>query len=289
MNPEPSLLLRSAPKRADLAPRQSGLDQVFGRYLLYHEIPCSPPDRCYHAFAMGIEGYEKPLFLRTFPAALLTAELIESMKRQVVISVPGVEEIYDLGRHEEQGYLCSDLLNGASLAQLGEALPARGQRLSFGLALAIYREARAHLAALHERGLAHGQLRPTLIRLSPGFRAAVFLCRGLCLHETPHDSDTRDEDIFGLATHVFGLAAGELGQRVTGLLADRDPAGFAVLCDLIVAAEPRLEEVAVEILWPESGQAAPAAADRVLATCVTPDEIQALWELVAECAAGGGA
>jgi len=283
-----SFLRRSAPPRQELAAHSgrratAWAGRPLGRYWLSRPIPSGPPDRCYHGLALGVAGFEKPLFIRVFARALLDDFELEPFRRVALAAREGIEVLYDLGEAEDEGracgYLVSQLLEGASLAELDAALAARGERLSLALGLAIFAEARAQLAALHEAGLVHGRLEPGKVRVGPGWRSAVSLCHGLRL--APR-AGTPTDDVLALGRAVLPLAAGRDRERVAGLLTGPDPRGFAIVADLIAEREPRLSEAAVELLWPEGGLPAPAAADRVLAACVTPAELRALWRLVAE-------
>jgi hypothetical protein len=280
----PPLLMSARAFRApDLRRRTTALGR-FGQYELVAQVPSGPPDRCYQAFsALPLDDEDRPIFLRVFDRTLLTESAVRELKALAAISASGVEPLLDFGAFEWAGYVESGLCPGASLAEITRVLEERREHLSWGQALAVFAEARTHLAAIHAAGVAHGGLGPKQVRIGLGLHACVHLCHGLHLEPRPGSAE---RDVMALGRAVLPLAAPP-DQRalVSGLLDGADPSGFAVLADLIQQSEPRLAEVVVELLWPEADLDAPAAADRVLAACVTPPEIDALWSLVDEASA----
>ncbi len=283
-----TLLRRLAPahRRPRPLPIEFEAARRLGRFCLLRDIESGPPDQCYMGWHFHSDFW---MFFRAFDPGLLDARAIEGVRlAEAIRGVRGIETFFwaDIGEVDgaERAFLASLYEYGANVSDLERQLDRRTDQLSWGIALAIFAEARGYMRALHDAGLCHGALGPKQIRLSLSRDdTAVTVCLGRPL---ARGRASPLEDRLALGRAILPLAAQQGERELVGrMLSTSDPNGFAVLSDFIQERAPDVAEVAVELLWREAGLDAPDAVDRVLAACVNPAEIRDLWSRVCEVAA----
>jgi TolB-like protein/Tfp pilus assembly protein PilF/predicted Ser/Thr protein kinase len=144
---------------------------------------------------------------------VLPAEFVEDAARLrrfrrearllAAVSHPGIATIYEIGEHGEQTFLVMELVTGRTLA---EAI--RGGGLPPGELLSLARSLTAAVAAAHERGITHRDLKPTNVMLTPddGVRVLDF---GLA-RESIAESAPEAETLSGQELTDRGSALGTL-------------------------------------------------------------------------------
>ncbi len=135
---------------------------------------------------------------------------------------PAVVQVFDVGEAGGQPYLVMEYIEGETVeARLRE----RGGRLDLAEALALLEQIALGLQAVHEAGLAHGDLQPTNVLVGADHRARVvdfglaFLSGGTAHYMAPElqdpSSPSRDvrarqrADLYALGVVAYELLVGE--------------------------------------------------------------------------------
>jgi len=273
--------------------RSSGLTYPpVGRFDLIERISEGPEDACHYALLnnsrAGIGEWGQPLFLRTFDRAVIDDHLVEELKRRALVSERGIEQIFELGADGATAFVVSELVEGASLAQLRAALDARQRLLSWPVTLALLCDAAVRLQGLHTHDIGAGSaLTASRVRLS--IRGMIYLCHGGPVdlpHGAPPDPPT------DLLRHVLPLALppndrGELENLLTG----PDPRGVAVAADRLLERRPDLDpELLLPVLrahLPDLELPGPRPtreeARALVARHLDPAAAREVWDLVLAC------
>ncbi len=262
--------------RRGLYDRQAG--EPWGRYLLLARIPAGPGDECFVATPDSATGFMQPVFLRRFPRARLDDAWIAGFKRRALINHLGIEQVFELGRHEQHGFVVGQLVEGAGLDHFDAALRQRGERLPWRVALAILHDALERLAHLHEVGVVHDDVTPARLRLA--LAGGLYLCHGLPEATEPAWAHAVCE----LARPILRLAATEEERALLDELLRDDAGGgaLAVASDALVLRHPELDPVLPALLLPALERAPLAAGRAMLAEDLPAHGFHRMWELVAE-------
>lgn len=295
------LLPLGAPSYEELAahqPRRLGEGDDLGErcsgYRLCGRLPAGPGDECFVAVRDGPAGFTRLVFLRRFPHALLREPLIAAVKRRAEVNHHGVEQLYELGREGQHGYLVSELVEGLGVDELDAALAARGARLPWPVALAIFHDAAERITHLRDAELIPAGVTPARLRLS--LTGSLYLCHGPPEAESP----ALARALCDVARPILGLAAtpeerellGELlggaGAAVSEVApADVQEDALAVASDALVLRHPELDPVLPALLL-SALPGAPGAPGRVTSMLLAELpylSIHRLWQLVAEALA----
>jgi hypothetical protein len=291
------LLPLSAPSYEELAAYRRHVDfndphaESFGRYRLHARIPAGPGDECFVAIQDGPAGFVRPAFLRRFPAARLREGLTAAVKRRAHVDHPGIEQLYELARHEEHGLIVSQLVEGIGLGELDAALRRRGERVPWPAALAMLHDALVRAVHLRAAGAVHGDLTPSRLRLS--FTGCLYLCFGL-----PTAEPVSWARMLGDVAHpILCLAATEaeralLDELILGDGGDGGSGGdgdaLGVASDALVQRHPELDP-ALPALLLSALRGAPAMGDaaEMILEGRPQHAMHRLWRLVAETLAAG--
>ena len=207
----------------------------------------------------------------------------QEAKAVALLNHPGILQIYDTGLHEGMPYLVMELLEGETLRERTEGRP-----LSLRKALDLGQQIVRGLAAAHEKGLTHRDLKPDNIFITRDDRTKI-LDFGLAKLRSPLPSDSQ-ATLAGpgaiLETKV-GMLVGTVGymspEQVNGLPADPRSDIFAfgvILWEMVTGHRPFVGDSAVEVMHailkadpPElpSGLQVPPAFQRTLQRCLEKD------------------
>jgi hypothetical protein len=289
------LLAPFAPTYEELHELRPNWDRYYGgelevpilanRYKLVQPIPCVHPEgeECFRALPHGVAGFIKPCFVRLFPAERLQPSLIDAVRVRGALTERGLEQIYDLGKEGDRGFLVTELVEGAGIDRLARALHGQDRALSWPVTLALLCDAGQRLDALHTAGLLHGCLTPARVHLS--LRGMVYLCHGL------PGSEGETPDHCALTRCVLPLACPGERQLVEKLLETTDDRALAVLCDQLLERYPKLADLLLPCLLcrcpdpdvlGDRTYTVQQAREAVVAH-LDPAEARALWRLVLEC------
>jgi hypothetical protein len=282
------LLPLGAPSYEELAARQhqhrrlghdDELDEQCGAYRLRARIPAGPGDECFVAVRDGLAGFTRLVFLRRFPRDRLGSALTAAVQRRAEINHHGVEQLFELGAHGRYGYLVSELVEGLGVDHLEDALRARGERLPWPIALALFHDACERVTHLYAAGVVPGDVTPARLRL--GLTGSLYLCHGL-----PAAEPAWGRALCDVARPLLRLAAAEEERGlIDELLGDADGEGaLAVASDALVLRHPELDPLLPALLL-SALEGAPLAMGRVTSMILADLPylaIHRLWELVAE-------
>jgi hypothetical protein len=276
----PDIVSLGKPSRFDLPSRQPWpLTEVFARYELLERLPSSSDDECYWARLRGPAGFERLVFLRRVPEHRFDTVIVDGIKQQAMVSMTGIAQVFELGRHAGWGFIVSEIVVGASIAALARS----GQRISWLVALATVFDACGRLAGVFERygTLVDLALSPARIILSTG--GVITLCPGLPAAPPP----PWHRIVCDIIHPILGLAADHDTERarLRALLTDDDPEAVWVACDALVERHPELDPVLPLVFLSLAGRVARDEAHAALVARVPVDELRALWHLVVDVAA----
>ncbi|MAQ17128.1 MAG: hypothetical protein CMN30_20340 [Sandaracinus sp.] len=130
---------------------------------------------------------------------------------------PSLVTVYGLGHHEGIDFIVMERIFGVSLAERLEERRSRGRQLELSAALEVLTAIAAGLAVVHRSGLAHRDVKPENVMLTPDGRV-VLMDFGLVLPE--YDSTLR------------GFVAGSPPYMAPETLADRVGMGGGQLVDV---------------------------------------------------------
>ncbi|WNG44290.1 tetratricopeptide repeat protein [Archangium minus] len=211
---------------------QSGSERLFvGRYKLLRSIALVGRDETFEALDVQ---REQRVTLKIVRSGAMDAQVLERVERELhrarEVVNPHVQRILDVGRHAEDTsgvelpFLTTELLEGESLEQrLSQQGPLTPQE-----ALPLARQMCEGLAALHDAGLVHGDLRSARVMLVPareGTRAvlAAPLCVGhagtppatasyLAPEQRKGAAPSTATDLYALGLVLLELLAGALSS-----------------------------------------------------------------------------
>ena len=158
------------------------MKQAIGPYTIVREIGRG---------GMGVvyEGWDERLsravaiktILRTADPGM-RERFVREARAAAAVSHPNICQLFDIGEHDGEPFLCMELLDGQSLAERlnGGALDV-GEATSIGLAIL------SALSALHRRAIVHRDLKPTNVFLSG--HGVKLLDFGLARSEAPALAD----------------------------------------------------------------------------------------------------
>ncbi len=223
--------------------------------------------------------------VKVLPAAFARdAERLARFQREArviaALSHPNILAVYDVGAHEGLHYLVSELVEGASLrARLTEApLPAR-KAVEYAVQIG------QGLAAAHEKGVIHRDLKPDNLFLSKDGRVKI-LDLGLAFVE-PAAAAGDDQTSPTAAGMVLGTVGYMSPEQVRGLPVDHRSDIFsfgAVLYEMLTGQRAFRRDTAAETMTsilkeepPElvaGGKPVPPGLDRIVRHCLekNPEE-----------------
>ncbi|MGA8025862.1 MAG: protein kinase [Bryobacteraceae bacterium] len=157
-------------------------------------------------------------------------QVIERFKREAkavaALSNPGILAVFDLGAEQDTTYLVTELLEGQTLRRrlLTGALPWRR-------AIEIGAEIAQALAAAHDKGIIHGDVKPENIFLTRDGRAKI-LDFGVARLKLPATSSDETLPMNTGFESVFGTLAYMSPEQIGGELADTCSDIFSLGCVL---------------------------------------------------------
>jgi hypothetical protein len=116
---------------------------------------------------------------------------------------PGIVTIHDVGRWRQRSYIVMELVDGRRLTEVAA-------RVTLALALSIGRQAAEALAAAHDRGILHRDIKPDNLMLTADGRLKVLDFGVAKLYWNPRGAD---DDVWGVVTQPGGR--GPLGPDLT--------------------------------------------------------------------------
>ena len=260
----------------------------FQRYTLLERLDCEGPEACFHVVVPSVEV---PFFLRIFPRealTLATTHWLHTYAKHCQEAPWGspLEFFHELGIVGDRGFIVSEYIQGASLADLSRR-DATVEPFSWPMALTLFCAGLVAVFALHEGGLVHGRIRPQSIRVT--IEGEVILCCGL-VHRTDERSPTgRERDLVSLGRAVLPLGAGARADQVRELFSAQGRQAFTVLSDLIIEEHPEFTDLVVAVLWPIGGTGDELSHElakvlmRKVAKRIAIEEEHRLLRAVAEC------
>lgn len=279
----PDIVSLGKPSRFELPSRQPWpLSIAFGRYDLLLRIPSGPDDECYWSRIRGPAGFEKIVFVRRFAEDRLDNATIEAIKRQAIVNVSGVSQVFELGRQDGWGFVVGDIIVGASIAALSRA----EGRVPWLVALAIVFDTCSRLLAVYERYREHDlDLALTPARIVLSTTGEVALCMGIpaprraAWHRTLCD----------VIHPILALAAtAEERVMLRELFTDDNPDAVWVASDALVQQHPELDPVLPIVFLALAGRVPRTAAHAALVERVPIEQLRALWHVVVDTAAQRG-
>lgn len=225
------------------APPAERLGQAPPIWRTIGEIENSGPDRCYVAHEHTLMGLS-PIFVRELSVDAISPKTAAILNYWMLVRGPGLANPMRIEREDDRLRVGFSYVPGIDIRQLGP--------ISFPLALALLREARRGLQALHAWGMTHGCLRASRVRV--GLSGRPFLCFGL-----------DPQPITAAAEHAR-LAAIILRQAVDDMplfkvLRAEDQDTLTVAHDRIVEIDPTLAPLAHEALGPVTAELAKESPD----------------------------
>jgi serine/threonine protein kinase/Tol biopolymer transport system component len=206
----------------------------------------------------------------------------QEARAAAALNHPNILAVYDVGTHESQPYLVTELLEGSTVRDVlaGGALPA-------SKAVDIARQLASGLAAAHAKGIVHRDIKPENLFLTPDGRLKIldFGLAKLREHADGGASLTRSPSATE-AGAVIGTANYMSPEQVRGLPADTRSDLFSVgvlLFEMLSGARPFTGDSTVETMsailkkdppdLPASTERQPALA-RIVTHCLekNPDE-----------------
>lgn len=211
-----------------------GADGAFdGRYRL---------ERCLGEGAMGVVyrateiALERSVAVKTIAPDLagegvFAAQFIEEARALARIRHQNVVQVYTFGRTQGMFYLVMEFVEGSSLGSILEEHAERDELLSVHAALAIITEMLDGVAAVHEAGLLHLDLKPSNVVIESGTGRPVIIDFGVAIqartdpdspiagspaYMSPEQADpglvklTRQSDIYALGCTAFEMLTGTL-------------------------------------------------------------------------------
>ncbi|MGH9557499.1 MAG: serine/threonine-protein kinase, partial [Terriglobales bacterium] len=223
--------------------------------------------------------------VKVLPAAFaMDAERLARFQREAriiaALSHPNILAVYDVGADEGQHYLVSELVEGASLrARLAEDPPPARKAVEYAVQIA------QGLAAAHEKGVIHRDLKPDNLLLSKDGRVKI-LDFGLA-QVAPTSAHGDDQTSPTAAGAVLGTAGYMSPEQVRGLPVDQRSDIFsfgAVLYEMLTGQRAFHRDTSAETMTsilkeepPEvsaGGKPVPPGLDRIVRHCLekNPEE-----------------
>jgi eukaryotic-like serine/threonine-protein kinase len=170
----------------------------------------------------------------------------QEARATAVLNHPNILAVYDVGTHDGQPYLVTELLEGATLREALNhgALPA-------SKAVDIARQVASGLAAAHAKGVAHRDIKPENLFLTPDGRVKI-LDFGLAkLTDDAGDSGRTRSPAATETGMVLGTVNYMSPEQVRGLTADTRSDIFSVgvvLFEMLSGARPFQGDTGVETM-----------------------------------------
>jgi serine/threonine protein kinase/DNA-directed RNA polymerase subunit RPC12/RpoP len=130
---------------------------------------------------------------------------LRGVKAAAAIEHDRLVPIYEVGEDGSVPFFTMPLLNGETL----ETRLQRRRKLPVDEALRIAKETAEGLAAIHERDLIHGDIKPAHLWLEGDKGRVKILDLGLAWTKDPEQGVDRRCDLFGLGCVMYGMIAGE--------------------------------------------------------------------------------
>ena len=252
--------------------------ESWGRYTLCERIPCGPGDECFAA-SHGGSQFVVFVFLRRFPAAWLDDAWLDGLKARALLTRRGIEQVHEVARHEQHGFVVTDLIEGLALDRLDDILCRRGERLPWPVALAIFHDAYERISYCRAAGVLRSEVTPARLRLS--LDGMLQLCGTLPEESAP----VWGRALCEVARASLGLAADAEERALLDDILDDDIEGaLEVASDAIVERHPEIDPLLPSVLF-AALDGTPLAMDRVRARLLDRLDrldVGRLWQLVAE-------
>jgi tetratricopeptide (TPR) repeat protein len=141
------------------------------------------------------------------------SRFLNAARAASLVTHPHVAAVHEVGESEGRVWVAMELVEGATLRSR-----LAGRPLPLVETLRIGEQVAEGLAAAHERGLAHGDLRPEKVVLLPGGQAKVVDLGlagedGGAAHAGPYDTRT---DVYRLGAMLYEMATGQVPHAAEG-------------------------------------------------------------------------
>lgn len=143
------------------------------RYLILEQLAAEADGDRYKARDARLDRLVEVLVLRAEAGSEAAARRLAAARQAASLLHPNIVRIYDAAEDGPVAYIVSDSVEGGTLAQS----LVRGHPYRPEIPAALARDIAAALAEAHGRGLVHGDLTPTCVRLTQEGRACV---EGFC-------------------------------------------------------------------------------------------------------------
>lgn len=175
-------------------PQADGVE-TFGAYFVVRGLGDGPSGTLLRAWDKHGRRW---VALRVFRSASAEerARFAQAGRRAVEIEHPGVQKVFDAGEEGDVPFVAGEFLRGASLAADGEA--------DLGRRLEALCDAAEALQAVHDRGLIHGNVKPSNVFLAD---RTVVLDVGLPTRRPTSWTAPELEKSWSVAGDVYGLGA----------------------------------------------------------------------------------
>jgi hypothetical protein len=282
----PDIVSLGKPRRWDVPSydaRPWPIEIPFGRYALVRRIPSGEGDETYLGLMRGVAGFERLVFVRRFAASRMDAKLIDAMKRQAYVMQLGVATIFELGVHEEWGFVIGELVPGASIADIAREGERVGQRVPWLVALALVHDAckrflRIRTSRVGPNEEAAPDLALSAARILLSTEGLVTFCLGVPAPTVP----PWHRAVCDIIAPILALAASDEERGLLReLFADDNPDAVWVASDLLVQRHPELDPVLPIVFLSLAGRVDRVTAHAALVERVPIEQLRALWDLVA--------
>ena len=200
-------------------------EKVGERYTLDEPLEESPLGAAWRGTMEGASGFTRPVLVHELSEELAGSDafvkgLMEAGTALMSRPHPYVQGIVDVARESSKVYLVVDPVDGPTLKEWVEACHEKGAPAPWGQLLAIMTDVLHALHTMHPRGLAHGGIDTTSIRLDragvPVLTrvgvAAACAAGGVGSEalrvKTPEDTITPSGDVFAVGQLVYTILAG---------------------------------------------------------------------------------
>lgn len=241
-------------RRLTLQPPHAPDAEMFGRYRLVRPIACDPTDACFEAVNAGVSGFARSVFLRRFPRERMTDALIAVAKTWAGYTGPGVAHLYDIGVLSHEPFMVSHLVRGVSIRDLVCALERKGRALPLSVGLVLFAEGRLALDGMHAKGVVHGHLTPSRVRLEALGRVSLALGTSF----VPLGASV-ERDVATLARFLVG----HHDRTASEVLAVGDREALVVAFDRLKEVAPHLDDLLAAVLVPDLAAVRAAAETHV--------------------------
>ncbi|MCM1968016.1 serine/threonine-protein kinase [Streptomyces sp. G1] len=146
-------------------------DQLAGRYRLDRQLGQGGMGEVWRAYDTALD---RAVAVKLVREAVASEEAVVRFRREATIGArlqhPGITVVHDVGQEAEQLFIVMELLAGEDL---GQALQREPRGLPVAVAVELAAQTAEALAAAHELGVVHRDLKPPNLFLLPGGRLKI--------------------------------------------------------------------------------------------------------------------